>query len=250
MDIQTKVILITGAARRIGAALARHFAAAGARVAIHYHHSRAAAEALLDDIKRQGHDAVLVRGDISQAADVKRLVDEAIDALGGNGIDIVINNAAIFERVPFEQLDEAAWDRQMDVNLKGTYLCALEVARRIQAHDLAGRRAGKIINFACVSGWKPWPDYLAYSVSKAGVIALTKALALELAPAIQVNAIAPGPILPAENEPPEKFERLIQKLPLKRAGTVDEIISAVRFFIENDFVTGQVIAVDGGRSMQ
>lgn len=243
MELTGTVALVTGAARRIGAEIAAQLAAGGARVAIHCNTSRHDAEKLAGRLRDAGGEADVFRGDVTCAADVRRVVAEVAERFGPPRI--LVNNAAVFDPTPFDGLDEAAWDRQIDVNLKGSFLFAREAGRRMR--EAGG--PGKIVNFACVSGLTPWKDYIAYSVSKAGVIALTKALAKALAPDIQVNAVAPGPILRAESETEQRYDALVARLPLQRPGAPSEIADAVRFFIANDFVTGQILPVDGGRSL-
>ena len=157
-------------------------------------------------------------------------------------LDVLVNSAANFQRTPFPTLSERDWDTALDTNLKGPFLCALYASR------LMRRRGGKIINLADWAGVRPYRDYLPYCVSKSGVIGLTKALAKELAPAIQVNAISPGPILPPPGMSRRERARIVKRVPLQRWGSPQDIVNTVLFLIEGtDFMTGSTIFVDGGQ---
>jgi len=185
---------------------------------------------------------VAVQGDVSVAADVDRIVGTAMQAFGR--IEILVNNAAIFYRTPFEALTEEDWDRFLDVNLKGPFL----LCRKIGA-IMVGQGQGKIVNLADVAGQKVWAEYIPYSVSKAGVIALTTGLAKALAPRVQVNAIAPGTILLPEGTSSEEQERAVRRVPLDRLGSPGDIARAVVYLVENDFITGEILRVDGGQHL-
>ena len=159
-------------------------------------------------------------------------------------IEILVNNAAIFYRTPFEKVTEEDWDRFLDVNLKGPFL----LCRRIGGIMLR-QGQGKIISLADLAGLKVWAEYIPYSVSKAGLIALTQGLAKALAPAVQVNAVAPGAVLLPEGTTPEERERAIRRIPLDRLGTPEDIARAVVYLIRNDFITGEVLRLDGGQHL-
>lgn len=241
MKLKGKVILITGGSRRLGFAIAQSLAKAGARIAISYLSSAPEAKKALRKIEEIGPEAVAIRADISRAKDVKRLIDTVASRFGA--IDVLINNAANFKRTPFKNLTERDWDSCLDTNLKGTFLCSL-YASKIMLR-LGG---GKIINIADWAGLRPYRDYLPYCVSKAAVLGLTQSLAKELSPLIQVNAIAPGPVLAQEGMSRKERARAIQRLPLKRWGSPQDIANTALFLIEGtDFMTGSVIFVDGGR---
>jgi NAD(P)-dependent dehydrogenase (short-subunit alcohol dehydrogenase family) len=185
---------------------------------------------------------VAVQGDVSIAADVDRIVETAMQAFGR--IEILVNNAAIFYRTPFEELTEADWDRFLDVNLKGPFL----LCRKIGAIMLR-QGQGKIVNLADIAGQKVWAEYLPYSVSKAGVIALTAGLAKALAPHVQVNAIAPGTVLLPDGTSPEERGRAVRRVPLDRLGSPEDIARAVVYLVESDFITGEVLRIDGGQHL-
>lgn len=239
MEIEGKVALVTGGARRLGRSIALALAERGAELVVHYRDSEREAQEVLALIKRAGGKPVAVRGDVSVAADVDRIVETAMQAFGR--IEILVNNAAVFYRTPFGELTEEDWDRFLDVNLKGPFL----LCRRIGAIMLR-QGQGKIVNLADVAGQKVWAEYIPYSVSKAGLIALTRGLAKALSPHVQVNAIAPGTVLLPEGTTPEEQERAVRRVPLDRLGSPEDIAQAVVYLIENDFITGETLRIDGG----
>lgn len=241
MTLEGRVVLITGGARRIGHALAMAMAKRHAHVVISYRNSAAAARQALNSLQAYDDDAMAVQTDLSRARDVKRLIDRITQRFGR--LDILINSAANFERTPFATLSERHWDDALNTNLKGSFLCALYASRLMRRGH-----GGKIINIADWAGVRPYRDYLPYCVSKAGVIGLTKALAKELAPSIQVNAIAPGPMLPPPTMNAAARARIAQRVPLKRWGSPQDIAQTALFLIEGtDFMTGSTIFVDGGQ---
>jgi len=241
MTLQGRVVLITGGARRLGYAIARALAERGAKIALSYRTSAREAAEAVKALEGRGTQAMAIRADLARAADAKGLVDRVARRWGR--LDVLVNCAANFDRTPFDTLSERDWDRVMDANLKGSFLCALYASRIMRR-----RGAGKIINFADWAGVRPYRDYLPYCVSKAGVIGLTKALAKELAPRIQVNAIAPGPILPPPKMSAASRARVARCVPLKRWGSPTDIVNTVLFLIEGtDFMTGSTVFVDGGQ---
>ncbi len=241
MKVQDRVALVTGGARRLGRAVALALAKRGARIVLSYRTSAQEAERTVTALQRSGVEALALRADLSNAADVKRLIDRIRQRFGR--LDVLINSAANFNRTPFITLSERDWNRAMDTNLKGPFLCALYASRLMRKHG-----GGKIINVADWAGVRPYRDYLPYCVSKAGVIGLTKALAKELAPRIQVAAIAPGPVLAPAKMSRSTRARIASRVPLKRWGSPKDITNAILFLIEGtDFVTGSTIFVDGGQ---
>lgn len=246
MQIAGGAALITGG-KRIGAAVARGLAAAGLDVALSYNRSRAEAEAAAADVVAAGRRAHVASADLGNPAACRALVDGAAEAFGR--LDVLINMASVYAHVPFEDTDERAWHAAMDVDLRAAFFCA-----RAAVPHMRRAGAGRIINFSdwvAASGRPRYPGYLPYYVAKAGAIALTEALALELAPAnILVNAVAPGPIM-APPEMDEKEQRAVEAAtPLGRWGGADAIVRVVLFLIETDFVTGETIRVDGGRHIK
>jgi NAD(P)-dependent dehydrogenase (short-subunit alcohol dehydrogenase family) len=242
VEIEGKVALVTGAAKRLGRSITLALAGRGAELVIHYRDSDREAQEVLSLLKKAGGKPVAVQGDVSIAADVDRIVETAMRAFGR--IEILVNNAAIFYRTPFEQLTEKDWDQFLDVNLKGPFLFCQKVGGIMLRQ---GR--GKIINLADIAGEKVWAEFIPYSVSKAGLIALTRGLAKALAPGVQVNAIAPGAVLLPEGTMPEERQRAIRRIPLDRLGSPDDIAHAVVYLIQNDFITGEVLRVDGGQHL-
>lgn len=241
MKLEGAAVLVTGGAKRLGKHIALALARQNARIAIGYQTSHKEAEETVKEIEALGMKAVAVAADIAKAQDVDHLIKMVVGTFGT--LDILINNAAIYEETPFNKLTEEQWDRHLAINLKGTFLCARSSAERMRRQG-----SGKIINIADWSGIRPYKDYLPYCVSKAGVIALTKALALELAPTIQVNCICPGPILLPEGYGEEQRQAIIAETPLGRLGSPEDIASAILFLIQgSDFITGAILPVDGGR---
>ncbi len=241
MILKGRVALVTGGARRVGQAIALALAKRHAHVVISYRTSTQDACTTLEKLSAYGIRAEAIRADVSKAADVRKLITRIEQRFGR--LDVLVNNAAVFERTPFATLTERDWDRHLSTNLKGPFLCAL-----VASQFMRRRGEGKIINIADWAGERPYRDYLPYCVSKGGVIALTKALAKELAPAIQVVAIAPGPMLPPRDMSRLERQRVIKQVPLKRWGSPEDIANAVVFAIEGtDFMTGTTIFVDGGR---
>ncbi len=238
MTLRGRIVLVTGGAKRLGRALALGMARRGAHVIITYRTSAPEARRVVAELTRLGSRALAVRADLSRAADVRALMDRIRRRY--DRLDVLINSAANFERSPFRRLTERHWDAALDTNLKGSFLCALYGSRLM--------RRGKMLNIADWAGVRPYRGYLPYCVSKAGVIGLTKALAKELAPRVQVVAIAPGPILPPERMTPAERRRVVRRVPLRRWGSPDDIVATALFLIEGtDFMTGSVVFVDGGQ---
>jgi len=234
-----QVALVTGAAKRIGRSIALRLAKEGADVVVNYATSKAEAEELTSEIQSLGRRAIALQADVSRRADVHRMF-AAVDKEFGR-LDILVNNAGMFFEAKFEELTDEQWDRIMNANLKSQFLCAQTAAQvmKRQGH-------GRIINLSSLGGILPWPAYTHYCVSKAAVIMLTRCLARALAPEILVNSVAPGTIQ-FPGEPPD--QDYIKRVPLHRTGTGKDIADAVMYFATADFITGQVIAVDGGRTL-
>ncbi len=241
MNLNDRVIWITGAGLRLGRAIALDLARRGAHIVIHYNTSDLAAKEAAEQIEGMGRRALLVQANLSQIEQIKRCVDQIEEHFGR--LDVLVNSASNFIRVPVEEINEAVWDASLNVNLKGPAFCVLEAARLMRKGG-----GGKIINFADWAGFRPTRHYLPYMVSKGGVITLTRALALELAPEIQVNAVAPGPVLPPVDIGQKDLDTIIRQVPLKRLGSPADIVATVAFFLEgSDYITGQILCVDGGR---
>ena len=246
MTLADKAVLITGG-KRIGAAVATELAKRGMDVALAYNRSRAEADAVASGIQGLGRRAVTLQADLSNAEACVALVAQAASALGR--LDVLVNMASVYAAVPLEATDAAAWASVVNVDLRAAFLCARAAVPHMQA---AG--GGRIVNFSdwvAASGRPRYPGYLAYYVAKKGVIGLTEALALELAASnILVNAVAPGPILAPESTTSEDRAAVEAATPLGRWGGESEIVKAVLFCLESDFMTGETIRVDGGRHVR
>jgi NAD(P)-dependent dehydrogenase (short-subunit alcohol dehydrogenase family) len=236
-----KIALVTGAARRVGKTIALALADRGAHVVITYNTSEAEALETRGEVEARGVQGMALKGNITSSDDVDAIVRRVLDRFGR--IDILVNNASNYYKTPFETLTETQWDDLVGTNLKGTFL----VSKRV-GDEMLKTGVGKIINLADWAGFRPYKDYLPYCVAKAGVIALTTALAKTLAPNVQVNAVAPGPVLLPEDFSDDLRRAVVQATPLKRIGTPEDIAQTVVFLVEgSDFITGAVIPVDGGR---
>jgi len=243
MDLAGKTAIVTGSAKRVGRVIARFLAERGTNIVVHYNTSEADAREAVDELTGMGVHAEPMQADLTRADQVTAMVDGAVEAFGG--VQILVNSAAVFPRTPFRELTEADWDRSIDANLKGPFLCAW----RVGLHLLASG-GGKIVNIADWAGEMPYADYLPYCVSKAGVIGLTKALAVDLAPTVTVNAVSPGPVLLPEDFSQHEKQEVARQTAVKRIGSPEDIAATVRFLLEgSDFITGQVLKVDGGRSL-
>jgi NAD(P)-dependent dehydrogenase (short-subunit alcohol dehydrogenase family) len=246
MNLPSRVVRLTGA-KRIGAEIAAAVAAAGADVAIAYRSSAAEANAVADRVRQTGRRALVVRADVSDAKSCAAMVAEVDQTFGR--LDVLVNMASLYEQIPFDELDAEKWTRQLGVDLNGTYFASLAAVPLLRRNG-----GGRIVNFAdwvVASGRPRYPGFVAYYVAKAGVKALTEALALELATdQILVNAIAPGPILAPPGTSDEELEAVVKATPLGRWGGADEIVKAVLSLVASDFITGETIRVDGGRHLR
>jgi NAD(P)-dependent dehydrogenase (short-subunit alcohol dehydrogenase family) len=240
MNIEAKVALITGSAKRIGRATAVELARRGARVAVHYRSDESEANETLRLVREAGGEGAAFRAELRNEQDRERMFKGLKAEFGG--LDILINNASVFSQSGSGETTPEHWDEQMDSNAKAPFFVAQQAARLMMA-----RGGGKIVNLADVAGEVIWPGYFAYSVSKAALLAVNKGLAKAYAPAIQVNAIAPGPVLFPEYYTDEQKRSAVSLTLLKREGSSQDIVNAVIFLIENDYITGEVIHVDGGR---
>ena len=240
MDLKNKVALVTGAGRRIGRAIALDLATHGTSVAVHYRTSHAEADAVAAEITASGAKAQTFRANLEHVAEIEQMVTNVLDTFGR--IDVLVNSASVFAPTPLEEITERDWDANLDTNLKAPFFLS-----KFAAAAMRQQGAGKIINLGDWAGIRPYKDYLPYSVSKSGLIGLTKALAKELAPEVQVNCIALGMVIPPETYTKEEVDRLVSRTLTKKMGTPEDVARAVLFFCETDFATGAVLTLDGGR---
>ena len=239
MELPGKIAVVTGAAHRVGKAIALGLADAGANVVVHYHGAAAEAPGTLAELEQRGVQAVAVQADLAQTAGVEAVFEAAVSAFGG--VDILVNSAAIMEPGSVLEMSRTEWQRSLDINLTAPFFCAQRAARLMRA-----RGGGGIVNIADLAGLEPWARYPAHSVSKAGLIMLTQVLAKALAPDIRVNAVAPGPVEKPQGWQEDRWRKVGEHTLLKRAGSGYDVARAVVFLLEQDFITGETLVVDGG----
>jgi pteridine reductase len=238
MNLEGKIALVTGGAHRVGRNIAQALAQEGCDVVVHFHRSRAEAEATVRELGQAGARAVAVQADLRDPAGINHLFGE-IDRLRGR-LDILVNSAAILTPVDLLTATYADWASTMDLNLRAAFFCLQAAARRMQPGG------GAIVNISDVAGQRPWRRYPIHSISKAGVDMLTRTAALALAPAIRVNGVAPGPVEKPARMPDDRWTEIGRALPLGRTGSGDDVAAAVVFLLKNDYLIGETIAVDGG----
>ncbi len=241
MEVAGRVALVTGAAVRIGRAIALGLAEQGADVIVHYRSSRAQAEQVVASARGMGRRAIALQADLADLDQVMQLLPRAVDALGT--VDVLINSASIFERGTLSSTTARDWQRHLDINLRAPFFLCQAFASQLPP----GHR-GHIVNIADWRVCRPGTEHVAYTVSKSGLVTLTQSLALALAPNVQVNAIAPGAILPSEGDS-GYFERLAERLPLRRTGGPGDVVEAVLFLLRSDFVTGEMLRITGGEHL-
>ena len=234
--------LVTGAANRIGRAIALDLAAAGWSVAVHHNRSVDAASDLVDDITANDGRAVAIAADLTEDAQTAALLTETADRLGP--VTCLVNNASVFEHDSVESATRASWDRHMNVNLRAPFVLAQGLAAALPADASA-----TIINMIDQRVWNLTPHFVSYTLAKSGLWTMTQTLAMALAPRIRVNAIGPGPTLPSTRQTEAHFATQVERTPLRRAVTLDEICAAVRFILDAPALTGQMIALDSGQHL-
>ena len=239
MDLHGRVALVTGAGRRLGRAIAVGLGEAGCDVEVHYHGYSECAEDTARSIRKAGRQARVFQADLRDGAAARGLADQVAGAFGH--LDVVINSAAVMVQREFASITTAEWNDALSLNLSAAFFVSQGAAPHLR------RTRGKIVNLADLAAFEVWPSYLPLNVSKAGVVMLTHGLARVLAPEITVNAVAPGAVLPPDDWPAEARERLAVTTPLRRLGAPEDVVRAVVFLLESDYVTGVVLPVDGGR---
>lgn len=239
-ELKGRVALVTGAGKRLGRAVALRLAQEGADVVVHYNSSAAEAESVCGEIESLGRRAVAMQAELRSVDEIRRMFDQAGKEFGR--LDVLVNSAANFSPASLVSTTEEIWDSSLDTNLKAGFFCAQAAA------PLLRRSQGAIVNFADTGGLLGWPGYIPHSISKAGVVMLTKVLAKALAPEVRVNAIAPGTIT-MPGDPPEWEANFVKLAPLRRTGTPNDIADAVSYLIHAEFMTGHTLVLDGGRML-
>jgi pteridine reductase len=242
MDLRARVAIVTGAAVRLGRAQALALAEQGARLVVHYNTSAGPALEVVRQIQSMGSDAIAVQADLSQPMQAPAIVEQAMARFGQ--VDILVNSASIFEPGYWDDTTEENWDRHFDINLKSPFFLTQAFAKQIGPKSRA-----HVVNIADWRAVSLGTDHVAYTLTKAALVAMTKSLAQALAPQIQVNAIAPGLILPPPGHGPEYLDRRAPQIPLQRTGSADEIANALLFLLRSDFVTGELLYVTGGEHL-
>ncbi|HEY3934239.1 MAG TPA: SDR family oxidoreductase [Gemmatimonadales bacterium] len=243
MELRGRIALVTGGARRLGRAFVEALAGRGMRVAVHYGSSRAEADAVVAELRSRGADAAAFGADLRDASAAAALPEQVAAHFGQ--LDLLLNSAAVMERIGVADTTIEQWDDIINLNLRAPFFLAQRAAPHL------ARTRGTIINMADLGGLEPWPGYAAHSVSKAGIVMLTKVLAAALAPDIRVNAIAPGTVLVPDDFDADKRDFLSATTPMRRLGSPEDAVNAMLFLAEHaDFITGDVLVVDGGRMLR
>jgi pteridine reductase len=242
MEWTGKVALVTGGGVRLGRAMALALAGRGMRVAVHYHRSAGEAEALVAEIRAAGGEARAFGEDLGVSGAAARLAARVVEELGG--VDVLVNSASVFPPETLEETDEALFDRTLAVNLRAPFFLIRHLAATLR------ERRGVVVNMADLAGMQPWARYAAHSLSKAALVHLTRVAARALAPEVRVVGIAPGAVLPPEGTPPEEMERLARRAALGRTGSPEDVVRALLYLLDAEFVTGEVLVVDGGRLLR
>ncbi|MGB7281060.1 MAG: SDR family oxidoreductase [Candidatus Acidiferrum sp.] len=235
-----KVALVTGAGKRLGRAVALRLAEEGADVVVHYNSSASEAHDVCGEIEALGRRAAALQANLNSVSEIQKLFEETGKQFGR--LDVLVNSAANFLPASIVSTTEEIWDASLNTNLKAGFFCAQA------ATPLLRRANGTIVNFADAGGLLGWPGYIPHSISKAGVVMLTKVLAKALAPEVRVNAIAPGTIT-MPGDPPEWESNFVKPAPLQRTGRPSDIADAVSYFVHAEFLTGHTLVLDGGRSL-
>jgi pteridine reductase len=241
MEMKGRTALVTGGAVRLGRAMVEALAAEGMRLVIHYHASSTEADQLCSALRQRGGEAVAIGADLADATAVERLAQQAVQAFGG--IDVLVNSASVFPPQKLEETDAALWDHTFAVNLRAPFLLTRALAPTLR------ERRGAVVNLCDLAGIQVWGGYSAHSVAKAGLAHFTRVAARALAPEVRVNGIAPGAVLPPESMGQDQLAAIARRTPLKRLGEPDDVIQALLYLLRADFVTGEVLVVDGGRML-
>jgi len=240
MEIKGKTVLVTGGAIRVGRAITLGLAQAGAHVAVNYHHDAGQAAQTVQEAEALGVSALAVQADIAEWEQVKAMFAEIHGKLGP--VDILVNNSSVFRQTPIPTASVEAWREVTGVLVNGAFYVS-----NLAAVDMLEKKQGAIINIVDLTAWEAWPGFAAHVIGKSALLALTRQLAIDLAPYVHVNAIAPGPILAPADYSPEKIQKIAAKTLLDRWGTPEDIARTVNFLVESDYINADVITVDGGQ---
>jgi len=242
VELRDRVALVTGAGHRVGRAIALGLAGQGARVAVHYNETADGAQSVVASIRAQGGDAFAIAADLSDPRAAAPLVAAVADHWGT--FDVLVNSAGVMRRTPVGTVTPADWDAIFAINLRAPFFVAQAAATRM------GTRGGAIVNIADLAGLETWSAFVPHGISKAGVIQMTRALGHALAPHIRVNAVAPGAVLLPAAWDAAATAHLVETTPLRRLGTPEDVVGAVLYLLQADYVTGETIVVDGGRRVR
>jgi len=240
--LRGRVALVTGGGRRVGRALAVGLGEQGMRVAVHYHASDKGARETARLIEEAGGTPWIVAADLTSADAPEKLIAAVLAELGS--LDVLVNSSAVMERTPVGEVTAAKWDAMMALNLRAPFLLAQAAAAPL------ARARGAIVNIADLAAFETWPAYIPHGISKAGVVYMTRALARTLAPNVRVNAVAPGAVLLPEGWTKEDAAKLEESTPLARLGSPSDVVEAVLYLLRADYVTGEILIVDGGRHVR
>ena len=242
MELRGRVALVTGAGHRLGRAIALALGKRGLRVAVHYHAAEQEATETVRDLELAGARAAMFHADLTTPDSPTALVDAVVERF--DGIDVLVNSAAVMRRTPFGSISPTEWDEIIALNLRAPFLLAQAAAPHLR------QAKGAVVNIADLAAFETWPGYLPHGISKAGIVHMTRALAKVLAPDVRVAAVAPGTVLLPENWSERDADHLRQTTPLQRHGSPTDVTSAVLFLLEADYITGETIIVDGGRHVR
>lgn len=237
-----RVALVTGGAHRVGKAIVMALAHARMRIALHYGGSADAARETEQELHAQGVDVRLFQADLRDASAVARLIDDVIHAYGQ--LDLLVNSAAVMQRTPIGTVTAQVWDDMFALNLRAPFLLSQAAAPHLEQTN------GSIVNIADLAAFEAWPEYIPHSITKAGVVQMTRGLAHALAPAVRVNAIAPGAVLLPESWSDADAKHFADSTPLKRLGSPDDVAQTVLYLAQAEYVTGDTVIVDGGRHVR
>jgi len=242
MELDGRVALVTGAGTRVGRVIALALGSAGMRVGVHYAGSEKGARQTAEEIIALGSDARTLPGDLMDPATAPRLIEHTAKVFGS--LDVLVNSAAVMLRTPVGEVLVEDWDAMFALNLRAPFFLSQAAARVMPA------TGGSIVNIADLAAFETWRGYIPHSITKAGIVQMTRGLAHALAPRIRVNAVAPGPVLLPEGWTKEQADKLIATTPLSRLGTPEDVAHAVLYLLNADYVTGETIIVDGGRHIR